>query len=232
MTNELDLTFCTPIGRMVSGNLHVPSTTGYGGKSLGVSKKTGEQLQTLKVGLAIDKKNPDLGEFYDHIREIAQSFFPRSYESDIFSYKMIDGDDPKYAANEGYAGCLVYFFTSYSSVNVYRDDCAHLIESPNEMPPGYYCQILGDADGNDNKDKPGLFMNLGSVRVCGTGPVIVLGPGTGKFKENEAFRPGEMGKIEDPSADVREKFGKSESTEMKPDTELTQPVKPKSTRPF
>ncbi len=101
-----------------------------------------------------------------------------------FSWKLADGDgvddNGKPNANkEGFAGHWVVKFSSS-----FAPRCFHAghyapheqIQDPKAIQRGYFVRVAGTIEGNDNVQKPGLYVNLSMVELAGVGQVITSGP--------------------------------------------------------
>jgi hypothetical protein len=170
-----ETTFLTPVGRIVQGDLFTAQTTNMEGKPLVNSDGTA-RVQYF-IGLAIAKNDPAWPALWQLICTRAQADFPRG-ESQLptFAWKVLDGDAPNNNQKEGFAGHWVLRLTSGFAPQCYSAGGVAKIVDPNAIKRGYYVRAYGSVKGNGNSLKPGMYLNISMVELCGYGAEIVSGP--------------------------------------------------------
>lgn len=183
--------FLTPVGRLVQGDPFEAQTKNMQGQPL--MTMSGQPTQRYFIAVAFAKTDQAFGAFYAKLVEVARGSFPQLFNAQgqcshpRFSWKLVDGDgvddNGKPNANkEGFAGCWVVKFSSS-----FAPRCFHAghyqpheqIQDPKAIPRGYYVRVAGTIEGNDNAQKPGLYVNLSMVELAGQGPIISSGPDAG-----------------------------------------------------
>jgi hypothetical protein len=172
-TDRIDL--LTPVGRMVQGDPFKESFTGYQGKAL-VDKQNNPRSEYF-FGIAIPKTDPGWPAFWQTLQQVAAAGFPggQAAQQD-FSWKVKDGDDPKYAGREGFAGCYIVGCTTGFAITVYTSGGGQKIVDPNQLKRGYYIRTYLSIRANGDLSKPGIFINPSMVELVGYGEEIVGGP--------------------------------------------------------
>lgn len=199
MAQSTAVSFLTPVGRMVAGNMYEPQTTDMEGRPL--VTKTGPQAGQPRVdyffALAIpkapgqthwatkpagwDAAKPYWGEV---IWNRGHQAFPQGQaQSPGFAWKVTDGDSQvpnkagrKPCDREGYPGHWVLHFSSGFAPKIVNADGSQPITEPGAVKCGYYIQVLGNVDGNGSLQQPGVFLNHAGVALAGYGQEIVSGP--------------------------------------------------------
>lgn len=183
--------FLTPVGRLVQGDPFEAQTKNMQGQPL--MTMSGQPTQRYFIAVAFAKTDPNFPAFYAKLVEVARASFPQLFNAQgqcshpRFSWKLMDGDgvddNGKPNANkDGFAGCYVVKFSSS-----FPPRCFHAghyqpheqIQDPKAIPRGYYVRVAGTIEGNDNAQKPGLYVNLSMVELAGQGPIISSGPDAG-----------------------------------------------------
>lgn len=177
--------FLTPVGRIVSGSLSKPNTTNMSGEPLVYKSgpNAGQPRVEYYFGLAIPKNDPGVPELFAKMSEAANAGFRGGEpQRPTFSWKMIDGDGldsqgKPYSDRAGHAGCWIFKFTGSYAPRCYKAQNGGHAEFPNEeIKTGYYVQVYGNAQGNDNPTKPGIYMNYDMINFVGYGEEIRQGP--------------------------------------------------------
>ncbi len=165
----------TPVGRMVQGDLFVPQTTDMEGRPL--VDKQGAPRVTYFFATAIPKTDPDVDALITQIHAVGQAGFPAGqWQMPGFSWKILDGDDPKNANKEGFAGCWVFRISSGFPVAVWETGgTARLIE-PGKPKRGDYIRAVINVVSNKSTSKPGVYLNHQLVEFVGYGQAISSGP--------------------------------------------------------
>lgn len=184
------INFTTPVGRLVMGSLYKPQTTDADGKPLTVKSgpNAGQPAVRFFFAVAIPK-NPgeqhwSQTEWGAKILAVGQQSFPQGqWQQPTFAWKIVDGDSTvpnskgkKPCDREGYRGCWVISFSSGFAPKIYNADGSAAIVEPDAVKLGYYVQVNGDVDGNDNAMKPGVYINHSMVALSAYGEEIHVGP--------------------------------------------------------
>ncbi len=180
--------FLTPVGRLVQGDPFEAQTKNMQGQPL--MTMSGQATQRYFIAVAFRKDDPGFAALYQKLVETAKGSFPTLFDAagncvnPRFSWKLMDGDgvDDNGKSNknkEGFAGHYVLKFSSS-----FAPKCFHAghyqpheqIQDPKAIPRGYFVRVAGSIEGNNNPQKPGLYVNLGMVELAGVGPLITSGP--------------------------------------------------------
>ena len=180
--------FLTPVGRLVQGDPFEAQTKNMQGQPL--VTMSGQPTQRYFIAVAFRKDDANFGAFYQKLVEVARGSFPNLFNAQgqcshpRFSWKLMDGDGvdengKSNATKEGFAGHWVVKFSSS-----FAPRCFHAghyqpheqIQDRNAIQRGYFVRVAGTIEGNDNAQKPGLYVNLSMVELAGVGPVITSGP--------------------------------------------------------
>jgi hypothetical protein len=158
--NEMKL---SPVGRIVQGDIWELSTKGYQGA---------EQSPQIFIALAIPKNDPATIEFMNNLYGVAAQGFPQMFAQGAphpatFAYKYHDGDDPVHAAKPGFAGHYVLKLTTGFEVRVVkRNPATQKLEDVmdhSHCKRGDYIQCQYSVVSNENREKPGVYLNLGRL---------------------------------------------------------------------
>ncbi len=188
MKKELTL----PVGRLVQGDAFVPSVTDQQGnpRVFKSGPNIGKPNPQYFIAIAYAKTDTSFQQVYASMQEVARASFPQLFDAAgncvlaTFSWKLVDGDgyDTSGKPNnvkDGFAGHWVLRLSSGFAPKVYikgKYDPTQVITDPRELPRGYYVRALIDIAGNDNAQKPGLYMNLKLIEIDKPGPIISNGP--------------------------------------------------------
>lgn len=158
------------------------------------------------VAIALPKSSPGItfeqeaaipGSFFSILKGEAAKAFPHLFPQGAagpcshpaFSYKVIDGDGvdtagKPWSQREGFAGNWVVRLTRGASIGappVYQETApgtfAQLAATGGRPRTGDYIRVQGDVSGNDNAQRPGLYVNLGMILFAGEGFEIVTQSG-------------------------------------------------------
>lgn len=180
--------FLTPVGRLVQGDPFEAQTKNMQGQPL--LTMSGQPTQKYFIAVAFRKDDPKFAEFYQKLVATAKASFPTLFDAagncthPRFSWKLIDGDGvddngKSNALKDGFAGHWVVKFASS-----FAPRCFHAgkyqpheqIADTKAIPRGYFVRVSGSIEGNNNVQKPGLYVNLSMVELAGVGPIISSGP--------------------------------------------------------
>lgn len=101
-----------------------------------------------------------------------------------FAWKIEDGDStvPKgeyqtrNCDKEGHAGNWIVHLKSGYLPKIYNSDGTQVLLEPGAVKRGFYVEVLGNVQSNDNKQKPGVYINHSMVAFRGIGDEIRSGP--------------------------------------------------------
>lgn len=176
MARNQGVLLVTPVGRMVQGDCFEGSDKDQFGKLR--TDKQGQPKIQFFVGLAIAKTDPTWAPFWAAVVAKAQADFPGGeWQLPHFAWKVVDGDQPKYATRDGFPGHYILRLTSgFAPRVVDSQPVPQQIVNPLEVQRGCYLQVQVNVVGNDDTAKPGVYLNLGLTMRVGFGPLIVGGP--------------------------------------------------------
>ena len=174
---QAKLQFITPVGRIVTGNLSVPSETDYHGKP--------RDKPQFFFGLAIPKSDQGVMDLIQKVMthayqgyqasQIVQQRLQDGLNARDFAWKIDDGDDPKFADRPAYAGNFILKFTTTIPLRCYDQNNVQM--DPAAIKTGYFAQVAGSMAVNGNADHTaGIYMNPNGVRFIAYGEEIVSGP--------------------------------------------------------
>lgn len=199
--------FVSPVMRFVQGDAFEPQTKDAQGNPRVVKSgpNAGQPAPQFFIAGAIPKNDPDWPAFEASIKECAAAAFPQLFPqgphgpcvNPQFSYKIIDGDgiDTTGKPNnqkEGFAGHWIVRFTTAFQPSVFpqgRYSPLDRINDKNLLRRGYYIRVAGTMSGNDNMQRPGVYMNMQLIEVCGYGPEIISGPDAAEAFKTPARLP-------------------------------------------
>ncbi|MCH9712732.1 MAG: DUF2815 family protein [Proteobacteria bacterium] len=191
MSNRDTIPFLTPVGRLVSGDVFKAITTDANGNPLLVKSgpNAGQPTQNYSFGVAFEKNNVEYAELWAIIEAEAKACFPQYFDASgncilpTFSWKITDGDSQvpntkqiKPCDREGYPGHWVVFFSGSFAPKLYTAGGASIITDPEAIKKGYYVRVSGSVVGNENAQKPGVYVNHSMVELIGYGEEISSGP--------------------------------------------------------
>jgi hypothetical protein len=181
----------TPVGRFVQGDLFEGSDKDQHGRPR-VDKQGRPKMQWF-VGLAVPKGPEFDGMWAQIVTKVQQDFPGGEWNLPTFAWKVEDGDDPKHAQREGFPGHWVMRLTSGFPPKVFDAQAVPQPVGPQYVKKGDYLQVQVGVEGNREPahGKPGVYLNVGQVIVCGFGPEIVSGPRPEEtFAQRGALPPG------------------------------------------
>ncbi len=169
--------FTTPVGRLVQGNPFEANTTNMKGKPL--TNSDGSARVEFFVAIAIAKTDPGWAALWAQLQAVAQAGFPGGQSvNPKFSWKIIDGDDPKVSQKEGFPGHWVMRFSNGFPPTVYTKDGVAVITDPSGVKRGDYVRLYGDvvANGKLDEGESGVYLNWRAMELIGYGEAIKSGP--------------------------------------------------------
>ncbi len=172
MSNAIYIT--SPLGRYVEGDCWRSTSTGYENKPLINSK--GEPYVQWFIGLAVPK-GPEFNAFFVQVQGKAAQDFPGGESvRGGFSWKLIDGDSPEHVSKPGRAGHAIIRLTTGFQPNILAMDHTHLLDPGGSPQLGDYIRVSVGVEGNGSLGRPGVYLNLGTIRFERLGERIQTGP--------------------------------------------------------
>lgn len=184
----------TPVGRMVMGSLYKPRTQDANGQPLMYKSgaKAGQPRADFFFALAIPKGqeiNSGYGEkswmvtpWGQAIYAAGVGFLAHAAQLPAFAWKVQDGDSlvPNSKGNalanrEGCKGHWVLFFSGTIAPRICNADGTSPLTEPDAVKPGYFIQVAFTAKGNDQAQKPGVYLNPLAVARAAFGEEIHTG---------------------------------------------------------
>ncbi len=188
MSNDKYTYFTTPVGRYVSGSIDIPKTKDHKGnlKIIKSGPDTGKPTQSFDFGVAIPKGGE--ASFKDapwakNIVAAALKAWPNGQHAlPNFSWKVTDGDSTvpntkmkRPCDSEGYKGHWIVYFSSNKAPQ-YVDRTGNNNVDSKSIKKGDWIQVAGSTCGNNDTDKPGMYMNHSIVSFQWAGDPISSGP--------------------------------------------------------
>lgn len=176
-------------GRIVQGDLYEPNTTDMQGNPLKVQsgQNAGQPRVEYFFKVAIPKTQAQwwLEPYGQQVFAIAAAAWPQGQTSNPkFAWKIEDGDDAtpnferggrKNCETEGFAGCWVIKFSSGFATKVI-DSQGNPMLQPGLVKRGFWVEVLGTVNSNENAQKPGIFINHNAVAFRAPDKEITSGP--------------------------------------------------------
>jgi hypothetical protein len=188
MSNDKYTYFTTPAGRYVSGSIDIPKTKDHKGnpKMIKHGPDAGKPTQSFDFGIAIPKipgvdwRQTEMGQ---KVHAAAAKAWPNGqFNLPGFSWKITDGDSTipntkmkRPCDSEGYPGHWVIYFSSNKAPQTVNNDGKVQID-PKSIKKGDWIQVAGSTCGNNDTDKPGMYMNHSIVSFQWAGDPITSGP--------------------------------------------------------
>lgn len=181
----------TPVGRIVQGDCFKGRGTDMQGNPLTIKTgpRAGEPRSEWFVALAVRKDDPGWPVLQAAIHQAARAGFPNMFDAQgnctnpNFSFKYTDGDSQvagptgrRPCDNEGFPGHWILKFRSGFAPQCFSRGGASILTDPDSIKRGYYVRISGSVVGNDSPVRPGVYLNLTMVELCGFGEEIKTGP--------------------------------------------------------
>lgn len=176
MSNE-PIYLTTPVGRFVMGDAFNGSDKDMQGRPK--FDKTGKPKMQWFMGLAIRKDDPGWSEFWQQIAAVAQRDFPAGqFNTPGFAWKIVDGDGTNQEGKtypEHCHGCYIVRMSSGFAPTIYNAQNQQIVD-PTQCKRGDYIRAYVAIRGNDDMQKPGVYISHSMVQVAGFGEAINTGP--------------------------------------------------------
>jgi hypothetical protein len=174
----------SPVGRIVQGHAFIPNETDQQGHKLTIKSgaNAGQPRVDYFISLAISKTDPEWNNLWAIMNQVANAaWIGGQSQAPGFSWKLKDGDgiDSKgqpFSNREGWAGCWIVTFSSSFAPKVYSANGATQLVEHNSVKRGDYARVYASSQGNNNTEKPGIYMNLHMIELIGYGAEIITGP--------------------------------------------------------
>lgn len=174
----------TPVGRFVMGDAFEGSNEDMNGRPRLDQK--GQPKTQWFMGVAIPKTDPEFPGMWAQITAVGQRDFPAGeWQKPDFAWKIVDGD-AKYPDRPECKGCYVVRFSSGFAPTVYNAQNVQIVDKT-QCKRGDYVRIYMSVSGNDDRTKPGVYINHHMVQVCGFGEEIKSGPSAAEVFGAKAF---------------------------------------------
>lgn len=174
-------------GRVVQGDLYEPQDKDQQGAPLTI--KTGPNAGKTRVNhyfaVAIPKTQPNwwLERWGAQVLALANAAWPQGQcQNPKFSWKIEDGDSQtpnengrKNADREGHPGCWIVKFGSMYPVKI-LDSSGNPMLQPGLVKRGFWVEVFGTVEGNNNATKPGIYVNHSFVAFRAPDKEIQTGP--------------------------------------------------------
>lgn len=173
MTNQD--TLLTPVGRMVQGHPLEANTTDFKGNQL--KDKEGNDRVNYFFAIAIAKTDPGWDEVWRRIYAVGQASWPGAeYQRADFSWKYVDGDEPKHVGKEGFPGHHILRCSTGLPIKCSTQGGAELIVDPARIKRGCFIRTNLVIKSNQDAGNPGVFLNPNIVEFIAYGEEIQTGP--------------------------------------------------------
>lgn len=134
-----------------------------------------EEIQILADG----SQNP----WGPRILAIANAGWPQGQtQNPKFAWKIEDGDSQipnekgrKNCDREGHSGCWILKFGSSFPPKIFDEQGSPLLEV-DLVKPGFWVEVLGSVQSNENTSKPGIYLNHNMIAFRGRDKEIISGP--------------------------------------------------------
>ena len=185
------VTFLTPVGRIVSGDVFKGNDKDAEGRPLTIKNgpNAGQPRKEYFIGLAIPKTDAAWPALEKLIKDTARAAFPAMFDASgncinpKFAFKITDGDSQVPNSNgkkpcdrEGYPGHWVLHLSSGFAPKCFARGGEEAITDESMIRRGYYVRVFGSVRGNGSQQQPGVFLNHSMVELVGYGVEIVVGP--------------------------------------------------------
>jgi hypothetical protein len=180
-----------PVGRMVQGSLYEKQTKDMQGNPLTIKSGPNKGQSTQRYFFAVAyPKTPGvthwgLEPWGTDILAFGRAMWPAGQaETAKFAWKVTDGDSTEFnegtpprrhCDHEGFPGHWVVKFNSQYAPKVYNASGDPILE-PEAVKRGYFIEVMGSIDTNENAQKPGIYINHSMVALRGFGEEIKSGP--------------------------------------------------------
>jgi len=167
----------TPPGRIVMGDVFNGSDKDHSGRPR--LDKQGQPKVQFFIGVAFPKNDPAWPAMWQQFVATAQRDFPNGeFQRPGFAWKVVDGDGVNQEGKPFPEYCRGHFVVRMSSgfaPEVY-DPQNRQLSAGQGIKRGDYVQCYVAIRGNDDRQKPGLYVNHQMVKVIGYGEAISSGP--------------------------------------------------------
>jgi hypothetical protein len=213
MSQQQNLSFTTPVGRIINGSVHNAYTTDHQGNPLIVKSgpNMGQPRTEYRFGLAVPKTQADfkLEPWAQLLKEAARQGYPHLFDAAgnptnpnmAFAWKVTDGDSQIPNANgnkpcdmEGAPGNWVLWFSNGFAPKLYDWDNptnqAVPLQPGDEIKTGYYAQVFATVGANGaTGNQMGIYLNPSMVCRRAYGAEIVTGPSVSAAAFGEGTLP-------------------------------------------
>ena len=177
------------LGRMVQGDLYDPNDTDMEGNPLTVKtgKNKGQERVEYFMAIAV-AKTPGVTHWASEpwgapIWAFGHAQWPNGQaQNESFAWKIEDGDSPKpnkrgrkNCETEGMPGHWIVKCKSSFAPKVFTDKGEPITEK-GAVKCGYYVDVFGNIQSNENSTNPGIYLNHSMVAYVGWAKEIVSGP--------------------------------------------------------
>jgi hypothetical protein len=168
----------TSVGRYVQGDAFTGSDKDHQGRPRLDQK--GQPKTQWYIGVAFAKNDPEfLNNVWPQIQGVAQRDFPGGeWQRQDFAWKLIDGDQPRPDGKPRPAheqGHYVLRLSSGFAPQVFNEQNQQIAD-PAQCKRGDFVQIYLSCVGNDDRQKPGVYVNPLMIKRVGYGDAINVGP--------------------------------------------------------
>lgn len=191
MSQAPRLEILTPVGRLVQGHPMEKQDKDHLGQPL--TTRAGEPAVRYFVAVAIAKNDPAWPALWATLNQAARGGFPTLFDaqgnclSRDFAWKVADGDattvsrpgEKPNASKEGFAGHWILKFSSGFPIKTFyagRYAPHEQLQDEKLIKRGYYVRVFGSVQGNNNSQKPGIYVNPSMLELVALGEEIVSGP--------------------------------------------------------
>ena len=173
--------FVTPVGRLVGGSFFDMNKKDQEGRDLDPKK------YNWWVGMAFPKtaanwweEQGDLGVVFQAVLKAAGAYYVNGEtQQPTFAWKILNGDDPKFAGRQGYPGHWIIGFSRNVAIDacpLYNAQFQPVIDK-NQAKKGYYYRISGSTSANEAKGlQAGVYINMEMAQLLYAGEEIISGP--------------------------------------------------------
>jgi len=172
MTNEA-VYLTSPVGHFIMGDAFTGSDKDHQGRPR-LDQNQQPKMQWF-MALAIPKNDPGWEDLWNQITAVGQRDFPNGdWQRPDFAWKVADGDS-KYPDRPECRGCYVVRLSSGFAPTVWNPQNQQIVDAA-QCKRGDYVRCYISMRGNDDRNKPGVYLNHQMVQVCGYGEAINSGP--------------------------------------------------------
>jgi len=164
----------TPVGRFIMGDAFTGSDKDFSTGRPRVDKHGQPNTQWF-IGLAIPKTDPMWPEFWAALGAVGMRDFPAGqYQLPTFAWKVIDGD-AKYPGKPECVGQYIVRMSTGFAPKVVNSANQQIVD-PAQCKRGDFVRAYISVKGNDDPNKPGIYVSHSMVQHCGYGEAIQSGP--------------------------------------------------------